>query len=716
MTIDVSLLSPSTQSWAQNLDNSYVELVGTNAPVGDETVGSRYAVRLQGMPAAAYLFGQALRTVNYVDTLDGLQFSDARFEFPPGSGSRVTLAELADALRYKYGVDPLIEFAPALGLRAYSVADINNILQLLNTEFAADFREPSPGQARLPLLEQQAVLNATVATRRAEELAAYGATGPYSSYLDRFSYQLGANSKAVLAAATDAELRRDLTEGGEMYIDRHGRFYINGVATDAMDLAVTSRLLAQDNIGAEYKVIMDEYAERNNLIAASRTAIESIESTEGMDWQAREAKLLAAVNSLNMQYGFTDALSELTAGQVSIASLTTTAPRLEEVTVYLEQLGVKAQALEAHYTAAVRDAEIRIDRYKREAFNTVGGEDPDSWRRTAVLFANMVLGRSQTYLEDIAPAISTINALSEAASSGNYADFQAAVTSAKTASGQSDVFGWLRTFDVSESLLWQRDQNSITFAGDIYDLLGRNTKVLEVSAGSATQSAPGFPPLRFDWGLTGWGLDEAYFNQLSSELYPNQPSTFLWDFGEQFVRGSFNGEELINRFAQPGDDPTIANRSLRAFMQVAEVPYANLMSGDFSEDQKASWTATMQLNFPGVPLENLGSLFEVFDWAQWQAGTETSMDRLTTWEAFKDAGAGYSDAAILDAVGPLKESDYSKITALLNTLISNKVRDGELDQAKLQTLTAQLQNNTEAMTAMIKVFSTLYNALAQSLR
>ena len=87
-----------------------------------------------------------------------------------------------------------------------------------------------------------------------------------------------------------------------------------------------------------------------------------------------------------------------------------------------------------------------------------------------------------------------------------------------------------------------------------------------------------------------------------------------------------------------------------------------------------------------------------------------------TGQAFKDAGAGYSDAAFFDAVVPLNESGYSKITALLNTLISNKVRDGELDQAKLQTLTAQLQNNTEAMTAMIKVFSTLYNALAQSLR
>ena len=60
--------------------------------------------------------------------------------------------------------------------------------------------------------------------------------------------------------------------------------------------------------------------------------------------------------------------------------------------------------------------------------------------------------------------------------------------------------------------------------------------------------------------------------------------------------------------------------------------------------------------------------------------------------------------------------DFDSITALLNTLISNKVRDGDLDQAKLQSLTAQLQTNTEAMTALIKAFSDMSSQLAQVLR
>jgi hypothetical protein len=68
-----------------------------------------------------------------------------------------------------------------------------------------------------------------------------------------------------------------------------------------------------------------------------------------------------------------------------------------------------------------------------------------------------------------------------------------------------------------------------------------------------------------------------------------------------------------------------------------------------------------------------------------------------------------ADLPIIDA------ADFTTITALLNTLISNKVRDGDLDQAKLQTLTAQLQNNTEAMTALIKAFTDMNAQLARAL-
>jgi hypothetical protein len=56
------------------------------------------------------------------------------------------------------------------------------------------------------------------------------------------------------------------------------------------------------------------------------------------------------------------------------------------------------------------------------------------------------------------------------------------------------------------------------------------------------------------------------------------------------------------------------------------------------------------------------------------------------------------------------------LKALLNTLISNKIRDGDLSQSKLQALTAQMQNNIEAMSALIKVFNEATKTLAQALR
>jgi hypothetical protein len=59
---------------------------------------------------------------------------------------------------------------------------------------------------------------------------------------------------------------------------------------------------------------------------------------------------------------------------------------------------------------------------------------------------------------------------------------------------------------------------------------------------------------------------------------------------------------------------------------------------------------------------------------------------------------------------------FESMSAVLNTVISNNLRDGDLDQEKLQTLTAQLQNNIEAMTALIKVFADLRSSLAQALR
>jgi urease accessory protein UreF len=82
------------------------------------------------------------------------------------------------------------------------------------------------------------------------------------------------------------------------------------------------------------------------------------------------------------------------------------------------------------------------------------------------------------------------------------------------------------------------------------------------------------------------------------------------------------------------------------------------------------------------------------------------------------AATGFADADFTQITANfIKVSDkYTELKNLLNTLISNKVRDGDLDQSKLQSITSQLQNNIEAMTALIKAFTELSTTLAQALK
>jgi hypothetical protein len=87
--------------------------------------------------------------------------------------------------------------------------------------------------------------------------------------------------------------------------------------------------------------------------------------------------------------------------------------------------------------------------------------------------------------------------------------------------------------------------------------------------------------------------------------------------------------------------------------------------------------------------------------------------------AYQGSSVSYQDSQFalnntpVNSVGATGRAD---IKSLLNTLISNKIRDGDMAQSKLQALTAQIQNNIEAMSALIKVFSESTKTLAQALR
>jgi len=746
MTIDLTRLSANTQTWAQTASTASVIVPQSDG--GPRT--------LTGTAAAAYLFGQALTKVKYENTLDGVQLSDCRFQFPPGvtPPQWVSLAEVADALRYKYGVDPLIEFAPGLGARGYSIPDINRILESLNREFAGQFiLEPISSEEAGDLTDETevtfnaektaALLSSTgkVATNeyvafstnpnwvtgnKVRATATVGGLagntdyyvrnlggGKYSFFassggaagtlpenpIDLTSAAIGSNvtvssvvqvsytynapdtstllntaSTAVLAPATETELRQNLTEGGDLYTDRFGAFYLNGVRTQAMDVAVTSRLLVQDNVSAEYKTLMDELAERNNLIAAARAVLSA--GLGGLD---------GAIETLAEQYGMGDVLSELTAGQYSDAQkpfATVSTDTVNESVRFNIDPGwpagtpVKVSTSGGGLTQAVvyyvrpdgAGAYSFYDSQANARLTTTAGRIPlDSTIVTAVSQPDYISsGRSPI---SVAGSYLTVPGTSQSADSYSYRnmgydEFSAPGSSWVTGSSivptrniSYDFVQTTRDPLTSISTTSTTNQTVMTQGASYYlrKISNGNYEIYNTPVNAAAG------------GTTG----KIYFNSSiegAIDLTNNNAATFnpdpLWANGTA-VRVLTTGGGLT-----AGDDYYVRSHGLGNYSFFTTAAYATATGSPPPTTGRMNLTDPVTLNVKTVAELNRN---------------------------------------VIDA------ADFTAITALLNTLISNKVRDGDLDQAKLQTLTAQLQNNTEAMTALIKAFTDMNAQLARAL-
>jgi len=602
-------------------------------------------VTLTGTAAAAYYFGQALSTVQFheLGTAAGLQLTDGRFQFPPLPATTqawLSLTELADALRYKYGIDPLIEFAPGLGARGYSVADINRVLELLNREFAGSF-------GLTPLLLVSVLGSPAVAEDSNRFVGYSGGSIPTGA-----ATLLNTASTPILAAATETELRQNLTAGGDLYTDRFGAFYLNGVRTQAMDVAVTSRLLVQDNVSAEYKTLMDELAERNNLIAAARTV-----SSRGL------TGLAAALSSLKQQYGFADVLSELTAGQYS----------------------------DNQAPPAVKSTDVSNDSI---TFHI----DP-GWPTGTPVDVN-VTGNNLSY-----GVVYYVRNLG----SGSYSFYRRQDTADGTASPMDQLFyGRVNlessfTQEVSASLPVRSDNRVMTVG----------------SVGNLTEWMPG------------------------SSDYTTFTSDGNFDTGTRIRLGTGNTTYLDRNtdYYLRNDGGTYKVMSDLEAARAGNDTYRKFLDTQFSSDQLILMDV---VNFNIAPNFAANYAMATAD-PRWPTGTAVEVDATgggltagTTYYVRSLGGGNYSffsTAADAASTGSTKgiisltsntvmgklsrplidDADFTSITALLNTLISNKVRDGDLDQAKLQTLTAQLQNNTEAMTALIKAFTDMNAQLARAL-
>ncbi|MEK9822043.1 MAG: hypothetical protein VW840_07720 [Gammaproteobacteria bacterium] len=780
MTVDLSLLSTSTQTWARDVTTADIALTGVDSE------GNSVNTTLSGQAAAAYLFGQALRTVSYQDGQnDGLQLTDGLFEFPAGSGEQVTLAELSDALLYKYGVDPVIEFAPGLGLRGYSVTDINDILQLLNREYSEQFLEPAPGVPLLALLDEAQVV--------ADTNTAYNITDAESL--------LATKSTSMLAGATDSELREYLTEGGEIYINRDGGFYINGIPTNALDLSVTARLLAQDNISSEYKVLMDAYAERNNETDAA--------------WTILDGGLLGLADStaaVENQYGMQEALSQLTAGQFTYSDFFYETD-LDANTFRFDagsdpfwewgtrvRVGVTGSGLVAgqdYYVTALGNGTYSFHLNQSDALSNqnaviLTGDVPKE------IYAADVSGASVSAAQDVKfpppgypdNGVQLINLLDyaryvvggEPGTQDNYLEW-----------GSINP-GWpedtkLEFTGTGGGLTAGTDY----FVANHYDGGGAflGTQITASAVGDAGTTAnlmtgkPSGQALLYDEGDTPGYETWSGYNQFSLpgtdyasgtafSLDRNVDIVMKHELGDDrwykdivalkqdqtyYLRNEGGGmysvyateEEALaggewGRFYFAMDTYTTGNGNDGGYD-----PY--ISSGNVNVNGITSAYITIKdlaydISFTEDPLwgsgptevrvrdANGGFQPDVSYWAvQVPSGgyefytNETAADfRLAGQPITNTSQVGY---ALTYASDPLPDffrvsdqfledtsavAQYEQMSAVLNTVISNNVRDGDLDQEKLQTLTAQLQNNTEAMTALIKVFADLRSSLAQALR
>jgi hypothetical protein len=468
-------------------------------------------------------------------------------------------------------------------------------------------------------------------------------TGPISAVSPSYGTAaldivLNTASTPILAPATESELRQSLTEGGDLYTDRFGAFYLNGVRTQAMDVAVTSRLLVQDNVSAEYKTLMDELAERNNLIAAARTVL-----------SGGESGLQSAVSSLAEQYGMADVLSELTAGQF----------------------------LDTTTTSVYRPASTSVTATPAAGKVVFASESDPAWAsgtrvRAAATGGGLTAG---------------VNYFVRSLGAGQYSFFSSETEAKASTSNQIST-------------------GQIAITGPISDLMIPTVTVAPASTSAAfvpsrTRSGgdnsveflsdPGWPTgtqVRVNQSGQGLNAGSDYFVSRDTSITP--------------VRYRFyTSSALSNQVDLTGD--------VTAYIYAAPTP-----SVTFTADPGWPNGTRVQASATG------GGLTAGTDYFVRKIGT----GQYSFFDTAPNAKATSATTGLVILSEPITASitnpnpsadDFTAITALLNTLISNKVRDGDLDQAKLQTLTAQLQNNTEAMTALIKAFTDMNAQLARAL-
>jgi hypothetical protein len=629
---------------------SAVVLASSNNPLRAVTVESNDfdidgGRRLSGMQAAAFLFAQGLRSIQAAADYNQQGVSDrsrATVRPPnppfPANTAPVTIDQFAERIKELYGVDPLIEFSAGVGLDGYSIADINRIVDQINREFDFD----------LAPLDAQTILGAQ-------------STVSDDARDARVSAVRVLTRTEVEGAARDGHL-----ESGNVYVDRHGSFFLDGAKTSPVEISLAIRSAAHDNISGELATLLGKVAQRaqdSSYADEVKSSVDEILEANPVEapTSTQFEKISSIMTKLDDAIKLAEACKTLRTGggarvdPNALGSANLTLKSLAGIKGFIEQAGDNL-----YWTA-----------------NGMG--------KSGTAWANVGIQPGEIVNKQTDRLVGAINR----AWTGNDANNADAV-GASGYPGQLDfslaqkVFEYYFTNDgkAGEWSSWDGKWGAVQDTDGFHTQLNRGLEDTWTDFSNWADADENYPAIKIA--------------NLMEELRAADPTLMPsgWDSGMTLANFKTWKTDTLNTAwsakAQAYDD---YQRGVSASTVV-------LASSTGTTAQQAAYK----------------QLQAAFEKVKSEAGESSLISRLLQ-------GAGQSSGKVIGgAVGDsstqvsFTRAQLQEIAAALGSVRERSLKDNEQDQIRMQKLNGLLTQNIEAMSALVKAFEQLSQSLVQSLK
>jgi len=640
---------------------SAVVLASSNNPLRAVTVESNDfdidgGRRLSGMQAAAFLFAQGLRSIQAAADYNQQGVSDrsrATVRPPnppfPANTAPVTIDQFAERIKELYGVDPLIEFSAGVGLDGYSIADINRIVDQINREFDFD----------LAPLDAQTI------------------RGTQSTVSDDARDARVSAVRVLTRTEVEGAARDGYLESGNVYVDRHGSFFLDGAKTSPVEISLAIRSAAHDNISGELATLLGKVAQRaqdSSYADQVKTSVDEIldaspvvapTSTQFEKISSIMNKLEDAITRLNAAKGLRVSVpndsSYYGSGNLTLRSLS-------YVKSFIDKAGsnVWGTACQAGSAGTIGSwGSMWVD----------NGQDPPVWD-------------VPMWIEKIAGAVNRAWTGEGDNNSNHNGDYGS--DACMDRSFTNEVLAWyfgkddLLSLPVGDGAEWHFNDSRRVDRGTFGTRNGLSAEDAWTTfyADRVASDPDLFPQIQIA--------------QLMEELKQTDPTLMPsgWDSGMSFA-----------------DFKTWKTDTLNAAWSAKAQAYDDYQRGvSASTDVLASSTGTTAQQAAYRQLQ------AAFEQVKAEAGESSLISRLLQ-------GAGQSSGKVIGgAVGDsttqvsFTRAQLQEIAAALGSVRERSLKDNEQDQIRMQKLNGLLTQNIEAMSALVKAFEQLTQSLVQSLK